>query len=140
MTKKIYPSAVDVWFLVILIGVPSLLIGLGVSNWEKSRDKASLLLIGAAMNTGLMVALTVPCRYTLTTDDLQIRCGLMETIIPLAKITGAELSSSVLSAPALSLRRVKVFHADGYALISPRGREEFIADLLAAVERRKRVA
>lgn len=135
--KKTYPSAVDVWFLALLIGVPVLFFSLGFSRLDTDPDRAKFLIVQGGFVTLLIVALTVPCRYTLTDDSLEIRCGLIHSSISLAEITGAELSGNVLSAPALSLRRVKIDHAGGFALVSPRNREAFIAELLAAVKRRR---
>jgi hypothetical protein len=135
--KKIYPSAVDAWLLILLVGIPVLFFSLGISRFDVDPGRAKFLLVQGGFLTLLMVALTVPCRYTLTDDTLEIRCGLMASSIPLAEITGAELSGNVLSAPALSFKRVKIDHAGGFALISPRNREAFIAELLTAVERRK---
>lgn len=80
--------------------------------------------------------MAIPCRYTISPKGLKIRCGLAEEEIPLERITGVELSSCLLSAPALSLRRVKVQLQDGYRLISPQSREEFVAQLQELMARR----
>jgi hypothetical protein len=54
--------------------------------------------------------------------------------VPLAKIRSVKPSWSLLAAPALSLRRVKITFDHGSCLISPRDREGFIADLEARLK------
>lgn len=88
------------------------------------------LLVGA-----LIAALTIPCEYTLTDDTLKIRSGLLEDDVPLRSIRRAEKSGSLWSAPALSLRRVKISTDRGMRLVSPRDRDAFIADLEARVRK-----
>jgi len=87
---------------------------------------------------GTMAACTIPCVYTLTDECLKIKCGVMEDEIPLKKIRKAEKSGSVWSAPALSLRRVKITLEEGCRVISPKDRDEFIAELTALLSREKR--
>ena len=88
-----------------------------------------------ALTGALIAAFTVPCVYTLTDESLKIQCGVLEDDVPLARIRKVEKSSSALSAPALSLRRVRISLDDGYRLISPRDRDGFIADLIARLHR-----
>jgi hypothetical protein len=80
----------------------------------------------------LTIALTQPCRYTILDDSLSIRCGIVFYQIPLDEIESVEPSGSWLSAPALSLRRVKVRSKRRTILISPASREAFIEDLRSA--------
>ena len=51
--------------------------------------------------------------------------------------TSVALSSSWESAPALSLRRVRIQLDKGHRIVSPLDREQFIADLMDAAEQRK---
>jgi hypothetical protein len=71
----------------------------------------------------------IPCHYTLTDSFLLIGCGFLNEEIKYEKIKSASLSSNPLSAPALSLSRVKVDLENGFRLISPQNREAFIAEL-----------
>lgn len=135
--KKVYPSAVDVWLAVLLIAVPVGFIAGGLYQLQHAPKPAAFLIVQGCFVGALMAALAVPCRYTLDDDKLTIRCGLMTTEIPLETIETVEPSRSLWSAPALSLRRVKIVHGPDYALISPREREQFIGDLRAAVARKK---
>lgn len=78
---------------------------------------------------GIVLVLTVPCRYTLESDHLFIQCGILKKRIPYAEIRKIELSSNPLSAPALSLRRVKIFYGRTFQLVSPLERERFVEEL-----------
>ena len=69
----------------------------------------------------------MPCRYTLEADHLLIRCGLIRQRIAYRDITAIAPSRSVLSAPALSLQRVKIsYRHTSSQLVSPRERGIFI--------------
>ena len=78
-----------------------------------------------------VLASTVPCKYTLKKSHLEIRCGLLKRVVPYADIIGIELSRSIVSAPALSLMRVKVSCARTAHLVSPSDRQGFMKELLA---------
>ena len=74
--------------------------------------------------------LLVPCRYTLESDHLLIRCGLIRQRIPYRDITAITPSRSLWSAPALSLQRVKLSYGRSSSqLVSPRERAAFIQAL-----------
>jgi len=132
----LYPSAVDAWLMIVLYASPLLLAGLGVYLAQVNRPDEALTCF--AMSIGLVLLnllLTRPCRYTLTTDTLNLRCGFFNETIPLKRVRSAELSSSWLSGPALSLKRVRVRLDKGSRFVSPLDREAFMKQLAAAVER-----
>jgi hypothetical protein len=132
--KKEYRTAVDIWIVSILIGAPSLVLALGV--WAYQRNHVAGLL---QMALGVMIAVLIslfsrPCGYALEGEVLRIRCGLLEEALPLAKIRGLELNTSLWSAPGLSSRRVKILLKDGdHRLVSPEDREGFMRDLQEAL-------
>ena len=131
MDKKYY-SAVDWWLAALLIAAPLIPLGIGLAH-----DDLPLLLIG--LFTGIVIALiAIPCHYTLTTNSLIVRCGLIKQTLPLEKIHNAEKSCNPLSSPALSLKRVKIIDANGklLILISPKDRDTFIADLKSRLAQR----
>lgn len=133
--KKTYPSAVDTWLAVVLIGTPLAIIGLAALFFSQSLA-GGIITIHLGLLTGAVIAFfSVPCIYTLTDESLTIKCGLREEVIPLRQIQGAEKSSSARSAPALSLKRVKISLAGGHRLISPKNRDGFMSDLAARLER-----
>jgi hypothetical protein len=133
---RVYPSAIDRWLMLLLYLGPAIQLVLAWYAWQAGRaDVAGICLISFVGLILLNVLLTWPCRYTLTEDSLNIRCGLLFQTIPLHRIRGAELSSSWRSAMALSTRRVRIELDRGYRLVSPVDREAFIKDLMAAVQR-----
>ncbi len=129
MSPTRYPSAVDGWFAALLVGVPLGLIVFGL--WLLGRSTAEgLVQIGAGLFTGaLIAALSWPCHYTLDEHTLTIRCGFLRESIPLARVRAVEPSHSLWSAPALSLKRVRITLDWGFRLVSPRQRDEFITEL-----------
>ncbi len=133
--NRVYPSAVDTWLLVVMYASPVWLVGLGVYLATIARaDEALTCFVTAIALTLLNLLLTYPCRYTLTADSLNIRCGLIRQSIPLTRIKSAEFSSSWLSAPALSLKRVRIQLDNGSRIVSPVDRQQFIDDLMNAVK------
>ncbi len=77
----------------------------------------------------LVRVVAVPCQYRLMADHLLIECGMWMRRIDYRDITGASLTRSFRLAPALSSRRVQVDHTGGRVLVSPIGRERFVAEL-----------
>lgn len=133
---RVYPSAVDKWLMVVIYASPVTLLFIAAIGWMNEQpDVTGTCLILFLALTLLNLIVTTPCRYTLTTDSLNIRCGLLFRTVPLAKIVKVEPSSTWESAPALSLRRVKITLDRGYRIISPIDREAFMKDLMDAVQR-----
>ena len=126
-----YPSRIAPWIAVTLIGAPLVVMAVGAFTLTTSIGAGVVAMVTGLFVGGVIVALTLPCVYTLTDDGLKIKSGLLEDDVPLADILGAEMSGSLWSAPALSLRRVKIRLKNGARVISPQDRERFIADLEA---------
>ena len=133
--RSVYVSAVDWWVAVLLMLSPVICVGMtGILLQEgRTQDALYCLLTGAGtlLVTGLF---TVPCRYTILTDMLAIRCGILFMRVPLHQIRVIEPSRSWLSGPALSLRRVKISTASRFYLVSPADRDRFIEELSQAVQ------
>jgi hypothetical protein len=126
---KTYPSKVDWWLAAILIATPLILIVGGLFLIPISTGGAlSTVLVGIFAGS-LIAAMSLPCRYVLDDEGLFIQYGLRKEKIKYKDIRDAELSSNPLSAPALSLSRVKVLLKSGFRLISPQDRETFISEL-----------
>jgi len=141
---KTYKSAVDLWLAAILIGVSFAILFTGVSiafslhllHWHENIGRVAGFLfvgIGAALGTSIAI-LTVPCRYILSETELHIQCGILKSVVPYRDIRRLELSCSLWSAPALSLNRVKIVRDEGFHLISPKNRTEFVKDLQARID------
>ena len=136
--KTEYPSRVDSWLAVILIGAPLAVVATGAFAMTKSVGAGIVAIITGLVVGGVIAAFSIPCVYTLSDDSLNIKSGMLEDVVPLWKIRGAEKSNSVWSAPALSLRRVKITLDDGSRVISPKDRDGFIADLDARLHNTKK--
>jgi hypothetical protein len=133
---EVFDSAVDSWIAAMLVFPPFAAAALGIHLLAGGRGgDASVMLLTAAITLAVTAALTVPCRYTLLSDALSVRCGLVCYQIPLDQIERIERSASWRSGPALSLRRVLVATSRRRYLLSPRERDRFIAELTAAVQR-----
>ena len=136
---RVYQSAVDTWLIFLLYVSPVSLASLGVYLATVAQaDEALTCFVMALAVTMLNISFTRPCRYTLTADSLNIRCGLLSQTIALERIQSAELSSSWQNGYALSLKRVCIKLDKGQRLVSPVDREQFITELMQAVEKVKR--
>jgi|SRR6056297_637556 len=135
----VYESAVDMWllFLVFLGPAVATVFG-GYAFWKGNAGDASTLFLIAAAALAVTLAFMMPCRYTILKDSLSIRCGVIVYQIPLADIDGATLSATLLSGPALSLKRVEIRTKRKSHIVSPKDRAAFIEHLLAAAGEAKR--
>ncbi len=132
--SKIYPSAVDAWIAIIILAAPIVTIGFGVYLLQADQS-SGWITIGSGIFIGILIVLLgIPCRYTITADSIEIRCGVIRDTISISSIKSLALSSNPLSAPALSLKRVKIETHNGFNLISPKNREEFIRDVEALMD------
>ena len=130
----VYESGIDLWVaaLILLSPIGAAVIGTYLLILGQADGAMYLYLIGAAVLL-ITMAFTYPCRYTILDDCLTIRCGILFYRIPLDEIESVEPSSSWLSAPALSVHRVKIKSKRRTILVSPREREVFMDDLRSAV-------
>ena len=126
----VYDSAIDLWVaaLILLSPLASAAIGVYLLIQGQADGAMYLFLVGAG-SLILTIAFTHPCRYTILEDSISIRCGILFYQIPFAEIESVESSSSWLSGPALSMRRVKIKTKKRTIIVSPQQRDEFIADL-----------
>lgn len=136
----IYPSAIDAWIVVMLLLAPmtSLAIGLYLLQQGQSSGAITLILCAAAAGS-LSAAATVPCRYTLHNDALTIRCGLLCYQIPFAEILSVSKSATILSGPALSMKRVLIKTSNRNHILSPNQRDVFIDDLEQSLKKVERI-
>ncbi len=134
----VYESGVDAWIAVMLMVTPAIAAVLGAYMLWIGKNGDALILLGTGVTvTVITVALTLPCRCTILDDALSIRCGLVCYQVPLDQIERIERSSTLLSGPALSMRRVLVITRKKRHILSPRERDEFMDDLDNAVKRAK---
>jgi uncharacterized membrane protein YdbT with pleckstrin-like domain len=133
-----YPSRIDSWLAIVLIGAPLIVVATGVFTLTSSLGAGIVTIITGLIVGGMIAALSLPCVYTLTDESLKIKSGMLEDEVPLRRIRRAEESSSLWSAPSLSLRRVKITLDDGSRFISPKDRDGFITDLEARLANAKK--
>lgn len=134
----VYESAIDLWIAVMLMLTPVLAAGVGIYFLVQGQpDDAMILFLSGAAAMAVTALFTLPCRYTITDDMLSVRCGIIWFQVPFADIETIEPSGTWLSGAALSMRRVLITTKKRKVIISPRDRDEFIADLQAAVDQLK---
>ena len=133
-----YASRIDTWLisLVIAILLLPLLTIFAVVEGMTSQDLIDVLAVLAVIlgvSAAVMYVLLWPCYYTFEASHLHVRCGLVKLDIPYSSIRSAEKSNNPLSAPALSLKRIRIEHNKGFTLISPKNRKQFIQLLMEKV-------
>ncbi len=83
--------------------------------------------------TALVAWLLMDTSYTVTETELLVRGGPVRIRIPLASIRRVQRSNTLMSGPALSLRRLEIdYGTAGVAIISPAEEVQFLA-LIGAV-------
>ncbi|HRJ26074.1 MAG TPA: PH domain-containing protein [Fimbriimonadaceae bacterium] len=128
-TIRQYPSQVDRGFLVFLIFNTVFLVGL---ICIETFLTGSGYVLGALFLPASLWALTFPCRYTLTEDQIHLRRGLFfsdryryEDIVSLA------FTTSRSPAMALSRDRIELTMINGVKVhVSPQNRLEFLNEML----------
>lgn len=95
-----------------------------------ARSGVFLLMGWGSVMTLLIAGLCFPLRYILRAETLRIQSGPLIWDIPYATLRRISPSRNPLPAPAWSLRRVRLDHADGsHTLVSPDDQESFIKEL-----------
>lgn len=131
--KTVYPSRVDWWLMGPVVFAPVL-----VALSYVGTPFSWMALGGGVLMAAIIGVLLIPCHYTLTEDAILIRCGFFyRQRIALKDVRNIELSNCPLSAPALSLRRIKIETTNSIQLISPKDREGFIAAVEARIPLRR---
>lgn len=132
--KSVFASAVDWWLAILLMAGPVILAVMTAMMLQQGRQRDALYCLAASALTLAVTAMfTIPCRYTILTDSLSIRCGILFFRVPFDQIKSVDQSGSWLSGPALSLKRVKIKTASRFYLISPADRERFMKELEDAI-------
>jgi len=122
---KVFKSKIDWWFGLILV-YP---IFMSIKNILEGEW---IGLIGLAVVVGLILVFSKTTRYIIKENQLIIKSTwIVNEKIDISKITKIEKSNSVLSSPALSLDRIRIrYNKFDEVLISPKGKKEFIDELL----------
>ena len=131
----VYPSAVDSWIGAMLLLTPLCAAAIGIYLMVQGRaGDAMILFLTGAFAAIVTMAFTLPCRYTVLNDALSIRCGVLCYQIPLATIESVEPSRTIVSGPALSMKRVLIKTAKRDYILSPIDRDQFIEDIRSTLE------
>lgn len=131
---KEYISKVDWWIATLLIGSLLFFIVFGIYLMGKDPPLGMISIGIGIFMSALIKLIGIPCKYILYDDRLLVQSGILKYIIDYADITDVAKSRNPLSAPAFSLKRVKIKHRKGFILISPRNRDAFITDLKARLK------
>lgn len=128
---KEYTSKVDWWIATLLLGSLLFCIAFGIYLVGKDPVIGVISLGVGIFMTLLIILIGIPCKYTLHDDRLVVQSGILKYTIEYEDITEIAKSLNPLSAPAFSLKRIKIKHRKGFILISPKDRDSFITDLKA---------
>ena len=132
---EVFRSGVDlrIVFVILLGTVGALAAVMAAPSTNAGLGKDAAIVIAAtvaALVLGLFWWTYRSTAYTLHDDTLDVRCGGLHWRVACRDITRVEFTNSVRSAPALSLRRLRVCYGEsGGLVISPRDREAFIEAL-----------
>ncbi len=124
-----YRSTVDPWLAVILAIIPVFSIVTFVASLLDGGTAIGAALFSLLVIGVLYSCLLFPLYYRLEDATLMVRYGLIRQHIPYYEITAVRPSRNPLSAPALSLRRLKISYGKRYILISPVQRDDFLMEL-----------
>jgi len=135
MSDVIFASKIDFWIALILWGgsLSFVLIPLWEWRWGKnhSRMRNILLMVMLLPFTVLMLMPFFGTKYTLTDSQLYVDSGLSTQKIELTDITHITPTRSMVSAPALSLDRLKIAYQNEAVLISPKDKSHFYQEIQA---------
>jgi hypothetical protein len=129
-----FPSAIDPLVAVLLTIAPLATLATLVLMLLEKPDEAWTAAPALVFVAALYRLVVLPVRYGLAQEHLIVRFGLLRQSIPYAKIRSVRPSRSLLSSPALSLRRLRIDTGAGFwrtILISPAGRDAFLDSLAA---------
>jgi len=122
-----FKSAVDGWYYLVIVSAAAIVL-LAVIPAVRSGELS--IIFGAAtfvVSLALPVWLLFSTSYRVDTTSLRIRSGPFSWTIALEQIQSMAPSKSVLSSPALSLRRLEIQYGPGKRiLVSPADHDAFI--------------
>lgn len=132
MTAKRFQSKVDRWLAAVLIfGMIMMLASLIAMSVEVAREPTLVAAIVAIILAIVLIAwVGLATYYEIDRTTLKIVSGPFRWRIPLHEISAVEETRSPLSAPALSLDRLRIRYRDNRSIVvSPRDKAKFIKRL-----------
>jgi Bacterial PH domain len=129
--SKVHTSRIDLWLIVAIVVAVITSIGAGVLVFLAGPPVAQwIALANLFAGVGLPLWILLGTSYTLTQEQLLIRCGPFHWKVPISEIREVTPTRSALSSPALSLDRLCIRYGAGRTiLISPRDKTQFTVDL-----------
>lgn len=129
----VFRSKVDAWLGAVLIAAPILAVASILRNAVPAGGAVILFVaLLAVLPAGLPLWLLCSTHYTLTPDELVVRCGPLSWRVSLRDIRAVHPTRNPLSSPALSLDRLRIDYGRGRSLmISPAHRDRFLRELEA---------
>ena len=133
MEDKVFPSKVD-WWLAALLALPPIGGTVALVAMIIGGDMTGIVLgaIGLGIPLAIYLGLVFPMRYTLQTDHIEIRFGLVRSRVPYSQIKGIKPTRNPISSPALSLDRLHIqAGSDMGPNISPADKAAFLEAVAA---------
>ena len=128
--KRVFKSRVDGWYYLLTVGIPIFVVVPALFGYGQGSLQQALV-IGLVL-FALPAWLLCTTQYTVEDQYLRIRSGPFYWEVERKLIEAIEPSNSILSAPALSLDRLRITYAGGKSvLVSPKNREEFMSAVRA---------
>ncbi len=128
MINTIFTSKIDFWLAFLILGSSLLLVLVPVWEWMYNNSSIKRIIFISLFTIPtvlLLLVLFFNIKYTLTADTLLVKNGFSTQRISLKDITHITPTSSTLSAPALSLDRIKIRYEGGSIVISPKDKDRF---------------
>lgn len=128
--RIMFSSKVDMWLLIVVLGGVAACFAVVAQIWDSLG--AARWWVGALLMPVIVLPLWVlfTTRYTMSDDELGVRCGPFHWTVPIGEITAIERTRNPMSSPALSLDRLRIEYGNGRSLmISPEPRGPFIKQL-----------
>ena len=132
-----FPSKVDPWIAALAIG-PGLLVvpGVALVVWRGGQltlGTGIMLGVTGLLVLGMPIWIFLGTSYEITDDTLRVRSGPLKQQAPLKDITHVTTTRTWESAPALSLRRIRITFTGGRTVIvSPADDRGFLSTLAHA--------
>lgn len=128
---RVYRSKIDIWLFIVLLLTVAASLYACVELLRTDRNILSLAVI-SVLGLALPVWLIAGTRYVLDSEKLVVHAGPFRWRVPLKDITSITPTHNPLASPALSLDRLRIEYGQGkWVMISPRDREQLIADITA---------
>lgn len=135
MADIVFISKIDFWIASVLWGSSFLTIAAPLWQWKQSEDgslaQSLLFIIVFLPFIALMLMPLFGTKYTLTDRQLLINNGFSTQRIELKDVTHITPTRNAISAPALSLDRIKITYKNKKVLISPKDKLLFYQEIQA---------